>query len=253
MTADASERRTATGLWLALAASAVIHAALIAAAFLVLADPRALDSMTQPVMVDLVPEREVAATKEPPAKEPPKLDLPEDKPADKAQTAGAAPAPAPAPAPANPPQPQAALMPPAPAQPATAPDPFTGSPFDFPSLLPGILGGDFDAPADASAKLTAEEVAAFHAHLQKCWHPPASVAAAPNLRASLRITLTPSGALAREPLLIRASASAQGPRLVETATRALQQCQPFTFLPAEKYQEWKLLDLSFSPSGLAGG
>ena len=144
-------------------------------------------------------------------------------------------------------------MPQAPAQPVTPPDSFTGSPFDFPSLLPGMPGSDFDAPADANAKLTAEEIAAFHAHLQKCWHPPASVAAAPKLRASLRIALTPSGALAREPLLIRATASAQGPRLVETATRALQQCQPFTFLPADKDQDWKLLDLSFSPRGLAGG
>jgi hypothetical protein len=33
--------------------------------------------------------------------------------------------------------------------------------------------------------------------------------------------------------------------------RALQQCQPYTALPAEKYEEWRLLDLSFSPDGMA--
>jgi hypothetical protein len=33
--------------------------------------------------------------------------------------------------------------------------------------------------------------------------------------------------------------------------RALQRCQPYTVLPADKYQEWKLLDLSFSQDGIA--
>jgi hypothetical protein len=65
---------------------------------------------------------------------------------------------------------------------------------------------------------------------------------------SVTVDIVPENEIAAE-----ASASAYGPRLVETATRALRQCQPFTFLPAEKYQEWKLLDLSFSPRGLAGG
>jgi hypothetical protein len=31
--------------------------------------------------------------------------------------------------------------------------------------------------------------------------------------------------------------------------RALRQCQPYGFLPAAKYDEWKVLDLAFSPSG----
>jgi hypothetical protein len=33
--------------------------------------------------------------------------------------------------------------------------------------------------------------------------------------------------------------------------RALRRCQPFGFLPAAKYKEWKRLDLSFSPTGLS--
>src|SRR5215813_8116431 len=74
MMADLSERRPTAALWLALAASALVHVTLIAAAFLVLASPRLFDSVTQPVEVDIVPEREIAA-----AKEPPKLDLPQDK------------------------------------------------------------------------------------------------------------------------------------------------------------------------------
>ena len=50
--------------------------------------------------------------------------------------------------------------------------------------------------------------------------------------------------------MIAASASEAGPILMQTAKRALQQCQPLGFLPAAKYNEWKILDLSFAPTGL---
>jgi hypothetical protein len=40
--------------------------------------------------------------------------------------------------------------------------------------------------------------------------------------------------------------------LLQTATRALKECQPYGFLPADKYREWRLLDLSFSARDMAG-
>jgi hypothetical protein len=40
---------------------------------------------------------------------------------------------------------------------------------------------------------------------------------------------------------------------MQTAIRALKECQPFGFLPADKYREWKVLDLSFTPRDMAGG
>ena len=48
-------------------------------------------------------------------------------------------------------------------------------------------------------------------------------------------------------------ASRDGPMLLKTAIRTLKDCQPYAFLPAEKYREWKVLDLSFSPRDMAGG
>src|SRR5262249_33264728 len=128
-------------------------------------------------------------------------------------------------------------------------DAFSGAPLFLPSIVPSFDAFEFDTDAESSAKLSAAEMTALQAHLQKCWHPPASLASASKLRMTLRIALAPDGTLAREPLLTRASASAQGPRLVETATRALQECQPLG-LPSDKYNEWKVLDLSFSPKGL---
>src|SRR6266540_285583 len=191
------------------------------------------------------PDAAPAKTEPPAAAAPAKSTAPQQKASPKSQVARAPPA-----APAPPPQ-----------SPEPQPDPFAPDapavPLYLPMLMPGVdsfaAEFSFDAPADTAAKLSREEIAAFQTHLQKCWNPPAGVAGAQKLRAVLRVALQPDGALTKEPLLIRASASAHGPALVETATRALQKCQPFTFLPADKYQEWKLLDLSFSPSGLLSG
>ncbi|MCZ7656493.1 MAG: hypothetical protein M5U07_00910 [Xanthobacteraceae bacterium] len=69
----------------------------------------------------------------------------------------------------------------------------------------------------------------------------------------LRVFLKRDGALASEPQLVEASASRAGPPLVAAATRALRECQPFAFLPADRYDEWKILDIGFTPREMAGG
>jgi hypothetical protein len=122
--------------------------------------------------------------------------------------------------------------------------------------LPGAIQNPtmgFDTPADAAARLSREEIEAFRAHLQKCWSPPAAIADAQKLRVVLRVAFKPNGSLTGSPMLLEASASPHGPALVAAATSALRQCQPYSFLPEGKYQEWKLLDLSFSPRGMSGG
>jgi hypothetical protein len=69
----------------------------------------------------------------------------------------------------------------------------------------------------------------------------------------VRVTMNRGGALTAEPILVEASASPYGPALVESAKRALSQCQPYGFLPADKFEEWRTLDLRFTARGLAGG
>ena len=64
----------------------------------------------------------------------------------------------------------------------------------------------------------------------------------------LRAVMATDGTLAREPVLIEASASpAKGLAMLQSAKSALQDCQPYKMLPADKYEEWKVLDLTFSP------
>jgi hypothetical protein len=126
--------------------------------------------------------------------------------------------------------------------------------FGLPLALPdGRLGGGFDAPAIDRAKISAAEIAAFREHLKTCLRRPGSVAPTDKLRVVLRVVLKPDRTLAATPTLIEASASAKGPALMESAISGLRACQPYAMLPLDKYKEWKVLDLSFTPQDFAGG
>jgi len=109
---------------------------------------------------------------------------------------------------------------------------------------------NFEGRASKSkAILTTDEIAEFKAHLSKCWAPPVGTANGEVGNFLIRILLNPDGTLGAKPELIRAPASPSGPTLVESAIRALQRCQPYDFLPAKKYEEWRITDLVFSPQG----
>jgi len=114
-------------------------------------------------------------------------------------------------------------------------------------------GDGFDAPASTAANLESSLVTDFRRHLKACSKLPESVSPSDNIKIKLRVFMTTDGQLAREPLLIEASASAKGPALMQAAMSALQACQPYAMLPADRYQEWKMLDLSFTPQDFAGG
>ncbi|HSV21754.1 MAG TPA: cell envelope integrity protein TolA [Xanthobacteraceae bacterium] len=139
------------------------------------------------------------------------------------------------------------------------PDPATQEPniadmFGLPLALPdGRLGGGFDAPAIDRAKISVEKIATFREHLRTCLSRPGSIAPTDKVRVVLRVLLKPDGMLAATPTLIEASASAKGPVLMESAIRALRACQPYAMLPANKYEEWKVLDLNFTPQDFTGG
>jgi hypothetical protein len=111
----------------------------------------------------------------------------------------------------------------------------------------------FDAPADATAKLQQDDIAAFRLRLKKCWRQPPGVSASSHTRVVMRVFLGPDGALAAEPMLIEAAAAADGPAVMRAALDALTQCAPFSFLPADRYSEWKELDIAFSPHEMGGG
>jgi hypothetical protein len=252
--------------------SAVGHLALLVWGFVLFASPKQFTPVPpESITVDIVPAAEMApGFKERPGAE---SAAAQQQPApDREQPAAQKPAENPQSSSASaPPQPSAQAQQPSSREPIQPRPPQPEPPPPPPNLLvfnptvapvpelPLPLGDaqnpaeGFDAPAQGMAKLSREEIEAFRAHLQKCWNPPAAVAEAQKLKVVLRVALGPNGALTGSPTLIEASASAHGPALVATAISALRACQPYGFLPAAKYQEWKLLDLSFSPRGMAGG
>ncbi|MCK1713100.1 MULTISPECIES: hypothetical protein [unclassified Bradyrhizobium] len=161
----------------------------------------------------------------------------------------------PAPQPQAMPQPQAAL----PAHQAPEPDVtvkygiMLGLPPELPpepTDAPKDDGGD--AKDSISAKLPPEVIAELRRHLRSCAKLPAGVEPTDKLHIKLRTVLATDGTLAREPILIEAPPSAKGVALVKSAMSALQACQPYKMLPADKYGEWKVMDLPFSPRDFGG-
>jgi hypothetical protein len=171
------------------------------------------------------------------------------------QPAAPAPAANPAPVPAQPPgaQQRAALTPPA--QPAyVTPQPDLS--FQYPVLLGGLpqdrAGDGFDAPATEKAEVGNDMVAEFRKHLKSCSKLPEDIAPSDQVAIKIRVAMTPDGRLATEPVLIEAKASMKGPLLMRSAISALEACQPYTMLPADKYSQWKVLDLVFTPRDFTG-
>ena len=129
-----------------------------------------------------------------------------------------------------------------------------GLPPDLPVRSPKGKGGyDFDSPAAKTADVASSIVTGFRRHLKTCAKLPPSIVPSDTVMIKLRVLMTPEGRLAAEPILIEASASAKGPALMQSAIRALQACQPYAMLPADRYGEWKVLDLSFTPQNFEGG
>lgn len=267
-----------------IAASVIAHLSVLMLVLL-FSDVHPFGSVTaEPMAVDVVTAEEVAA------KAPEPLLPPEAKPSDAFDLAAKSAAPnSPAPEPASTP-PEAAALPP---QQAAAPplhsaekmaavQPQPPSPSPSPGYVPpepdlsvkyhvmlglpqnlapeappagsGEKPGDpFGGPASQPADIASSLVAEFRRHLRTCAKLPPSIARSDHLKIKLRVLMTPEGRLAAEPVLIEASASAKGPSLMQSAIGALEACQPYAMLPADRYGEWKVLDLSFTPQDFSDG
>ena len=227
-----------------------------------------------PEKQDIPRQAEIEKTPEPAATPTPQPDFTAlDKPA--AAAAPAVQAPAAQQPPPPPPQKQALAAPSPAPQPAAPPQGVTQTPAYKPpepdlsvkynvmlGLPPpmepsapssGDKGKDnFDAPATTSADISSSVIAAFRRHLRTCSKLPPALKGSDDVKVKLRVFMGQDGKLAAEPQLIEASASAKGPLLMRSAISALQACQPYAMLPADRYGEWKVLDLSFTVQDFAG-
>ncbi|MTV12525.1 MULTISPECIES: hypothetical protein [Bradyrhizobium] len=215
------------------------------------------------------PSAQAAAPQQNAPRQPPQKQStpPAPKPSPAPQHAAAEPPPAP-PVPQTPPMPQptaqqqAAASSPAYAQPepdlsvkynvmlGLPPDISVKPPASAPSG-PGPGKDNFDAAATEQADVGSSVVAEFRRHLKTCLKLPPTLSTGDDVKIKLRVFMKPDGKLAAQPLLIEATASEKGPLLLKSATDALQACQPYAMLPRDRYGEWKVLDLDFSPRDFA--
>jgi hypothetical protein len=256
-------------------ASAIAHLSVLMLVLLSTEVHRFGSVTAEPITVDLVSPAE--ATPTPKQEELPKADPSDAFDLSSKSAPSSSPPPAAAQAAGSGPSKQAALSTPnpvkqqaiaAPQPPSTSPSPaFTppepdlsvkyhvmlGLPPELPPVLPNdASGGDFDAAASKTADIASSVVTQFRQHLKTCSKLPASIAPSDKIKITLRVVMTPEGRLAADPVLIEASASAKGPALMQSAISALAACQPYAMLPADRYGEWKVLDLSFTPHDFAG-
>jgi hypothetical protein len=120
--------------------------------------------------------------------------------------------------------------------------------YPWPVARPDVQEGDYRT-FESMEKSERPELAQFKARLKECWRPPA--ASGRKLSAALRVSLRIDGSLAGPPDLVEVSASPEAVVLVTTAKQALAACGPFGFMPADSYNSWKALSLTFSPEDIA--
>jgi hypothetical protein len=238
-----------------MAASALVHLTALAMV-VVFAEVHPFSSVTaQPIAVDIVASDQVRPEPMPDKTQPSDaLDLPTPSAAPGSTPPAAPPPPTQA---ATPPPTQSAAQPPSP--PPAPPPSYTPAQPDHSVKYHVALGlpqdrpaDGFDAPATQKADIGSGLVAEFRRHLRTCSTLPESVAASDKIAIKLRVVMGRDGRLTADPMLIEASASAKGPLLMQSAIAALRACQPYAMLPADKYREWRVLDLTFTPQDFTG-
>lgn len=158
----------------------------------------------------------------------------------------------------QPPQSAEQAKPDSPEPPAETPTPME-NPAEQGARLAALLGlqtsGDLPdlKQAEINADIESGAMAAFKAHLKKCWTAPEGYSDTQKIKVVMRVMLRKDGKLAKDPEAVEvAPASAAFPSF-KSAVTALRKCQPYTMLPAEKYNEWRVLDINMSPDQMTGG
>jgi outer membrane biosynthesis protein TonB len=109
----------------------------------------------------------------------------------------------------------------------------------------------FGTAAGQAQKLTMNWVGALQRRIGECWNMPVGIADGDKLEIRVYFELRRDGSLAGAPRLVSVSGATatSGPAASEGALRAIQQCQPYTFLPQAEYVGgWDRLDLTFDAS-----
>jgi colicin import membrane protein len=87
----------------------------------------------------------------------------------------------------------------------------------------------------------------FVSAVKTCFNFPYNGQDADQFEVDIDINMKPDGTLAVAPVVVavRGSSKSVAEALGESARRAVQQCQPYSFLPKEQYETWKYIPMTF--------
>jgi len=109
----------------------------------------------------------------------------------------------------------------------------------------------------AQNAMTMDLVDALRTQLRPCWNAPVGAPNPELLIVQVRMFLAPNGGLAQPPQLTpesraAAAANAYFRTAGEAALRAVNICAPFRGLSADRYDQWREIEMTFDPSEMAG-
>ncbi len=114
-----------------------------------------------------------------------------------------------------------------------------------------VTGAPQRSPADMAGDdmaLSADMIDALRQKIESCWNVPAGVRDAAGLRVRIRFQMTPDGMISGGPEVLNSMAHPAFPAAARSGVRAVLECQPYDFLPPDKYEAWKDIILNFDPS-----
>ncbi len=98
------------------------------------------------------------------------------------------------------------------------------------------------------ARIAADIADALRARIEECWNVPAGVRDAHELRVKVRFQLGAGGKVAGGPVVLNSMAHPAFAAAAQSALRAILACQPYDFLPPDRYDLWRDVILNFDPS-----
>jgi colicin import membrane protein len=102
------------------------------------------------------------------------------------------------------------------------------------------------------AKMTVNELEALRARLAQCWSPPLGWTDPAEVRVVLMLDLNQDGTVAGAPAVLESPQGAYSNTAPESALRAVRRCAPYN-LPADKYDAWKQVKVTFDPRDMGSG
>jgi outer membrane biosynthesis protein TonB len=106
----------------------------------------------------------------------------------------------------------------------------------------------FDSMSGSDERLAADLVDALRRRIESCWSLPAGARDAGQLQIKLQFALSPDGMLSEYPVVLNASSHPAFDAAARSAQNAVKRCEPYNFLPVDRYDMWGEVILTFDPS-----